>query len=252
MHKNRDYEGVPQDAPPIVRQPRATISPQESWMSIPIGIPNCPTGLEYLTAVDQLLIKQQVDLVEVFFGCEMKNKSKIKNSAGENVYLAVEDTHCLTRNLCGSCRPFDVQVLDNFQNEVLHIYRPLRCDSCCFPCCLQSLEVSSPPGTVIGSVEQEWALLRPLYLIKNAYGENVLRVRGPRCTFKCCANVDFEIFAMNGDKIGKISKQWNSINKEIFTDADYFGVTFPIDLDVRMKAVILAATFLIDMVHFEY
>lgn len=50
---------------------------------------------------------------------------------------------------------------------------------------------------------------------------------------------------MNGDKIGKISKQWTGINKELFTDADYFGVKFPIELDVRMKAVILAATFLI-------
>lgn len=27
MQKNRDYEGVPQDVPPIVRQPRATMSP---------------------------------------------------------------------------------------------------------------------------------------------------------------------------------------------------------------------------------
>lgn len=33
--------------------------------------------------------------------------------------------------------------------------------------------------------------------------------------------------------------------QELFTDADNFGVTFPMDLDVRIKAVIIAAVFLI-------
>lgn len=31
----------------------------------------------------------------------------------------------------------------------------------------------------------------------------------------------------------------------MFTDADFFGITFPMDLDVRMKAVMLGACFLI-------
>jgi hypothetical protein len=40
--------------------------------------------------------------------------------------------------------------------------------------------------------------------------------------------------------------------REIFTDADYFGITFPIDLDVRMKAVMLGACFLIVSLMFNY
>jgi hypothetical protein len=35
------------------------------WMSVPQGIPNCPPGLEYLTTIDQLLVKQKVELLEV-------------------------------------------------------------------------------------------------------------------------------------------------------------------------------------------
>lgn len=50
---------------------------------------------------------------------------------------------------------------------------------------------------------------------------------------------------MTGENIGKISKQWSGLAREIFTDADFFGITFPLDLDVRMKAVLLGATFLI-------
>lgn len=46
-------------------------------------------------------------------------------------------------------------------------------------------------------------------------------------------------------QVGKISKQWSGLLREAFTDADNFGISFPMDLDVRMKAVMLGACFLI-------
>lgn len=47
------------------------------------------------------------------------------------------------------------------------------------------------------------------------------------------------------NKIGKISKQWTGLLREAFTDSDNFGIQFPLDLDVRMKAVMIGACFLI-------
>ena len=35
-------------------------------------------------------------------------------------------------------------------------------------------------------------------------------------------------------QVGRISKQWSGLGKEIFTDADNFGVSFPLDLDVKV------------------
>jgi hypothetical protein len=49
--------------------------------------------------------------------------------------------------------------------------------------------------------------------------------------------------------VGKISKQWAGLLREAFTDADYFGITFPMDLDVKMKAVMIGACFLIVSCH---
>lgn len=46
-------------------------------------------------------------------------------------------------------------------------------------------------------------------------------------------------------KIGKISKQWTGLIREAFTDSDNFGIQFPMDLDVKMKAVMIGACFLI-------
>jgi len=53
---------------------------------------------------------------------------------------------------------------------------------------------------------------------------------------------------MSGDgstQVGIISKQWSGIAREAFTDADNFGISFPMDLDVKIKAVLLGACFLI-------
>lgn len=80
----------------------------------------------------------------------------MSNFSHFKVYWAVEDTDCCTRNCCGPARPFDMKIMDIYQNEVIHLYRPLACSSCCFPCCLQNMEVSAPPGNRIGSIEQEW------------------------------------------------------------------------------------------------
>lgn len=102
-------------------------------MSIPVGS-NCPQGLEYLTVLDQLLVSQKLELTEIITGFETENRFKVKNSLGQNVYSAFEESDCCTRQCCGPARPFEMKILDNFQNEVLHISRPFKCDLfCCFP-----------------------------------------------------------------------------------------------------------------------
>uniref|UniRef100_A0A182WKA5 Phospholipid scramblase n=1 Tax=Anopheles minimus TaxID=112268 RepID=A0A182WKA5_9DIPT len=222
-----------------------------SWMPMPQGIPNCPPGLEYLTAVDQLLVHQQVELLEAFTGFEMANKYTVKNSFGQNVYWAVEDTSCCNRMCCGPDRPFDIKILDNYQNEVLHLHRDLRCKSCCFPCCLQKLEVSAPPGNVIGTVVQKWSLCRPVFDIRDRNNETVLTIRGPVCQCSLCGDVKFAVFTKDGTEVGKVTKQWTGFVQEHFTDADNFGINFPMDLDVRVKATMLGALFLIDYMYFE-
>ncbi len=81
---------------------------------------------------------------------------------------------------------------------MIHFNRPLNCQSCCFPCCLQYLEVSSPPGTTIGSVEQEWTLCEPQFAVRDAGGEVVLRIEGPLCTFSFCGDVEFKVLSADG------------------------------------------------------
>lgn len=171
---------------------------------MPQRIPNCPPGLEYLTSIDQLLVKQKVELLEAFTGFETNNKFTIKNSLGQKVYWAAEENDCCTRNCCGPHRPFDMKIMDIHKTQVLHLYRPLRCDSCCFPCCLQQMEVSSPPGNIIGTVEQNWSILKPSFDLKDQTGQTVLKIEGPFCTFSICGDVEFQVRKFNCQVKGRL------------------------------------------------
>ncbi|XP_078266560.1 phospholipid scramblase 1-like isoform X1 [Rhinoraja longicauda] len=247
--------------PPGVHPPGAHYAPQASTgdkgeidlqrMPMPLGIPNCPPGLEYLTQVDQLLVHQQVELLEALTGFETNNKFQIKNSLGQQIFFAAEENDCCTRNCCGNMRPFDMKIINPFGQEIMSLYRPLKCTGCCFPCCLQEIEVMAPPGQPIGYVIQTWHPCLPKFTVQNEKREPVLKIDGP-CCICGCGDVDFRITNLDEtESVGKITKQWTGLLREAFTDADNFGIQFPLDLDVKVKAVLLAATFLIDFLFFE-
>ncbi|XP_048883404.1 phospholipid scramblase 3b isoform X1 [Brienomyrus brachyistius] len=228
--------------------PMATGSPAVP-MSVAVGV---PPGLEYLTQIDQILVHQKVELLEAFIGFETNNKYEIKNSMGQKIYNAKEKNDCCTRNCCGSLRSFDMKIKDNTDREVIRLVRPFRCASCWCPCCLQELEVQAPPGTTIGYVVQDWHPCLPKFSILGPSRETILKLDGPCCACNCCGDINFELKGKDGDApIGRISKQWSGLLKEAFTDADNFGIQFPLDMDVKVKAVLLGACFLIDFMFFE-
>uniref|UniRef100_A0A452UK52 Phospholipid scramblase n=1 Tax=Ursus maritimus TaxID=29073 RepID=A0A452UK52_URSMA len=121
------------------------------------------------------------------------------------------------------------------------------------PVCLPlQMEVQAPPGTTIGHVLQTWHPFLPKFSIQDADRRTVLRVVGPCWTCGCGTDTNFEVKTPDESRsVGRISKQWGGLLREALTDADDFGLQFPLDLDVRVKAVLLGATFLIDYIFFE-
>ncbi|KAM6909346.1 phospholipid scramblase 2-like isoform 2-T4 [Xenentodon cancila] len=217
--------------------------------AVAVGV---PPGLEYLTQIDQILIHQKVELLEAFIGFETNNQYEIKNSLGQKIYMAKEKNDCCTRNCCGSLRSFDMKIKDNMDREVIRLIRPFRCVSCWCPCCLQEMEVQAPPGTTVGYVQQNWHPFVPKFSILGANKETLMKLEGPCFACNCCGDVNFELKGKDGDQtIGRICKQWSGLLKEVFTDTDNFGIQFPLDLDVKMKAVLMGACFLIDFMFFE-
>ncbi|TRZ02680.1 hypothetical protein DNTS_001903 [Danionella cerebrum] len=201
---------------------------------VPVPMPTgVPPGLEYLT--------------------QTNNQYEIKNSLGQKIFTAKEKNDCCTRNCCGALRSFDMKIKDNADREVIRLIRPYRCASCWCPCCLQEMEVQAPPGTVVGYVKQDWHPCYPKFSIQGPNKETLMKLEGPCMACNCCSDVNFDLKGKDGtgDPIGRISKQWTGLLKEAFTDADNFGIQFPLDMDVKMKAVLMGACFLIDFMFFE-
>ena len=59
------------------------------------------------------------------------------------------------------------------------------------------------------------------------------------------------IFYFISVEVGKVSKKWGGAAKEIFTDADTFGITFSNHLDTKTKAILLGTAILIDFAFYE-
>lgn len=222
-------------------------------MQKPTSPVRCAPGLEYLAVLDQVIVQQQVELAEAVLGIETSNRYVAKNSTGQFIYNLKEDSSCCAKYCIGANRCFVMDVLDHEGHAVMRFERPLRCVHCCFLCCLQVVEVQAPPGTLIGRVCQLWSICYPSYGIYDTSGNKTLSIVGPCCTYSmpCCCDVQFQVKSANGVEVGKITKQWSGVVKEGFTDADTFGVTFPMDLDVNMKASLIAATMLIDYMFYE-
>lgn len=255
------YGQPPPGQPGGYPQPGAPGQPQQTqWMGKPEAIPGCPPGLEYLTQIDQLLVHQQIELLEVFVNWETSNRYAIKNSVGQQVYFAAEESDTCHRQCCGPGRGFVMHITDNAGQEVIRVNREFKCCAGCnwcagSDCCAMVVTVEAPPGNIVGSVKQAQSCLAPKYTIRDASDNVVFLIEGPVCICQgpCCTqDQEFKVFSPDmAHEIGKISKQWSGFVREYFTAADNFGITFPMDLDVKMKANMIGALFLIDFMYFE-
>ncbi|GMR44242.1 hypothetical protein PMAYCL1PPCAC_14437, partial [Pristionchus mayeri] len=120
-------------------------------------------------------------------------------------------------------------------------------------CCAHYVTVEAPPGNIIGTVSQRESCCVPNYTVLDEHEREILLIDSPDCCELGCGCGDkfFEVRTLRDDDIGNIQKKWAGLLQESFTDADTFGVNFPIDLSVRIKAILIGATFLIDFIHFE-
>ncbi|XP_063417102.1 phospholipid scramblase 1-like isoform X2 [Mytilus trossulus] len=202
---------------------------KQVWVEEKPTIPGVLPGLQYLTSLDQVFVKQHIDMME--------------------------ESDKWNRQLQGPDRGFNLRVLDNTSQEVMRFSREhICCGGCCCGYCeslRQVLTVEAPVGDVIGYVRQEFNKSGPCYSVRDAEDTIVYKITGPCCVCDCpCNRVRFPIVSADDtEEVGVISKNLGIEN--YFGDADTFGAKFPLDIDVKIKAVLLGAILLIDFSHFE-
>ena len=195
--------------------------------------------MERLSSITGLVVSQQKEWGEILTGFETKNRYVILDMSGSRLYLAAEEAgSTLLRWFLKAMRPFTIAVLTEDGQVVLRIKRPFRFY-------FHRAEVLDSRGQSLGVLERRFSALRRIYSVLDNSGHEIFQLFGP-----ILHPWTFQI-RNNGVEYGKITKKWSGLLKESFTDADKFGVTFPAEWDVKLKALFLGAVFLIDFVHFE-
>jgi len=107
------------------------------------------------------------------------------------------------------------------------------------------IEVYNENKQLIGFVKKKFWSLRRTFFVYDLDNREICKIVGP--LFKVWT---FKIMK-NDKEVGRISKKWSGMGKEMFSDADTFNVQFPQNFSDEEKKIFLGTTFLIDLIYFE-
>ena len=196
---------------------------------------------QMVTSGGRLLVRQSKEWVEILSGFETGNRYAI-HADGRQVGWAAEERGglmtMLLRVVLRYMRPLSLRVYSQDKAELA------RGDKS-FSFYFHEMAVTEG-GQRLGSVQRKFAILKRLFEVRDASGALVATIVSPLFriwTFKVM---------IDGAEVGRISKKWGGGLREIFTDADTFGVEFSeTDLNATARKLLLFATFLIDFTCFE-
>ncbi|KAM4693101.1 phospholipid scramblase 2-like [Discoglossus pictus] len=183
--------------------------------------------------------------------CHPERLYVISSRTAKQLLLAIEDSSCLCLHLCGPARSCTLYLCDQSRAEVLRIYRPYRVDMCCLCCCLMVIRVFSVANNLIGSVQQRWSMFSPRLVVCDSEERTIMEIRGSWSATRCHSDQEFEVTSLDGQVLAVIWKRWPGFNEEYNIDHDFFGLDITASISPSEKALLLAATFLLNFMFFE-
>jgi uncharacterized protein YxjI len=186
-----------------------------------------------------LMVQQRSSLTEALIGFERKNVYDVTDDGGRTLYTVEEESPWWVRQFLRGFRPLSLSVTQTVTSLVLfRISKPFRLWH-------PRVEIADRAGRPLGSVESGFPIPVRWYTVRDERGVTVFRISGA-----FWRPWTFKVFR-GAEQAGEIKKKWSGLLREALTDADTFGATFPQDTAINQKALLLAALFLIDIVHFE-
>ncbi|CAG7825314.1 unnamed protein product [Allacma fusca] len=218
--------------------------------------PDCPPGLGCLVDLEYVFLKRSYHSVEgmgIEGHPETSTKYEVLTVYGHRIFVVVETKGAImSKMFCAAGVPFSLIVYSKsnetqFKKEALQIEghpggfgRP------------GNIEIKFGKKKM-GRVDQDADFTKMRYTIQNADGKTVLKILGPKsghCCSMTMANVlthEFDVFQGDGlTHVGRIAKHWSGVpnNKDVFTRSDIWGVKFPREYDVKLKASLMSTIFL--------
>ncbi len=194
-----------------------------------------------------LRIRQVKEWGEILTGFETRNRYQVLDERDQVVLFAGEvesgALQLIARLFLKAKRPFTMELRTHDNRLALTLKRPWRW-------LFSRMEVLGAAGQHLGSIQQRFKLFGRLYDVLSPTGELWARLEGP--LFQPWTFWVRRAGGAAGSPVGRIVKRWSGLGKELFTAADNFGVELQPELRGEgLRTLVLAATFLIDFVHFE-
>ncbi len=191
-----------------------------------------------LETLESLMVRQQVEPLQVFIGLETENRYKILDNAGNEILFAYEESGFLGRQFLGGHRPLTIKIMDGEGNLQLIAQRK-------FFWFFSHLELLSPEGALLGRMQRRFKIIGRRFDLFDDQGR-VGTIEGP------ILRPNTFWIKRDGVDLAKITKKWSGITREAFTAADNFSAEFTdSSLSESHRWLVLGAAFAIDLDFFE-
>ncbi|XP_043594385.1 phospholipid scramblase 2-like isoform X2 [Bombus pyrosoma] len=219
-----------------------------NWISTPRSQLTVLSGTHFLSNVEQLEIQQIVDLSTLLGRLKKRFQYRVKVPKAETLFLAME-TESRNESSGWSCTRL---TRDDFQLNIVD-----QCGETAFTMVMNSMwtfalnkshsmSVLSP--NLIGTIGQNSHIIGSSFTVYDAIGKRLCNIYGPNIS-DCCMYQEsqFQVISIDGThQIASLMHQWDNILH------DYIMlITFPSDLDIKFKTLLLAAAFLLEYLYFR-
>ncbi len=191
-------------------------------------------------------VRQRRELLQALVGLDVANRYDVSTQDGRPLFTALERGG-LWNLLSRRFNPFYENVTECVAPGGARVMKIV------FPWALwlRKAKVSGEGDVPLGRVKRRFHFFRVRADVLTPDGEVALRIRGPIFKFFFFTDFVFEV-EQAGRRVARIKKHWGGVVSEAFTNADSFSIEFePGFTDGRLRALLVAATFLLDLVRFE-
>ncbi|KAL3320991.1 hypothetical protein Ciccas_000313 [Cichlidogyrus casuarinus] len=213
--------------------------------------------LATLGTLDFIMLRQPRSIKAIDSHKKWHNKFQLHINDEAPILFAGEVDKPSSRFLMGANRPFEIDIVDYAQNNCIKVIRPgtMNAVAWCGAAIRDQVLVESPKKEKIGTVRQLPGTRRPHLEVLDSGDVKLFEIVRPEkeTTKKWIASQEFEVRDAQGKaKLSSIIRSFAACAEKRHTDADEFFINFPPNVNRDSKAVLLAATFLLEYMFFEH
>jgi uncharacterized protein YxjI len=205
--------------------------------------PELRLALEPVLLGDGLIVRQDVEWSQVLVGWNARNHYAVRDLNHRLVLYVGETGEGWGDSLVRNFWPFRQVCLEMMTPGgivALLVRRRWRG-------WMARLEVEAWDGRLLGVIQQRWRWFRRYFEVLEPSGEISATIEGG-----IWRPWTYPVTSREGVEVAVIRKRWSGLARQVFTNADEFGIELrPALTDARLRQMLLAATISIDLVAYE-